>query len=940
MKPNTHPLQGSADMPLTKEDRGWMPLRSGLQKRLLGTIRSVRQALTVEARLYQQQVDRARSLRRHGCDLVEIYGGFANITEEGLRQGLRVMQPVDKVHGISLETKADHQQLRQLLHRHKPFLSLWEIRCDPWSRIQHLNYSPEELEALRDQHRLSLREMATTIVELYHQGCHFLLENPWGAEFWEQPELQPVLQLPGVQLKKGSMCNFGLRGGNGQLLRKDTGWASDLTELLDEIAIPCPGNHDHELCLGSNARRAQIYTKKLARAVVKGLLSALQQRGDERCLRHSESYASWVSTSSTWATSSVPTWSMWTSTTTSTTWYVDVNQNAEAWRPLLMEARARLEKKVQATATVKPDTPYHEQIQQLAPWKLKLVQIARSPKVRRLPLQLMQREAVTHRAAILQYESGHIRIESELVDDIKKNSGVRFDTPVAYGLLIYGEAPSSSYDPEENKKPEQPSKPRASSSATPEMSHLEPEEQRMPHQPGAKDITFPGLHQGVPRWMLSVLMRMHVNLGHPGKEALVRHLAQAGASGEALLAAKHLHCRVCERTKAPSTARPSKVFQARRFGDRLMLDLVFVRDVTSHLHTFLSQVDDGTTYHVMDLLTSRTSEEVAQMLSRGWFKYFGFPDEMLLDAEGAMRGWDFEVMCAQAGIKVRFVPPDAHYQIGKAERHGQAAKHIMKRLVSQFAVTTADEMQQIANMACFAKNTMARRSGASPCQWVYGRAPKVPTALLSEPDAIEAKQVISDSETLRRIEEQRLQAMLQYLQFEHSEALRKAVLRKSRPWRGPVEVGARVAYFRQKSQLDGEGTAEGYRQGIVIGIDPSPTGSIWVRNNRGRLVQVAREQLRGVEGEELWTPSMEDLKMLRSAEEDLSKKFAGAHDQRGPAPREHEDRLILDAAGEPQPQAEEVPPLLLPVLPLQDAAAEPAALPAPAVSLPTTPRTL
>ena len=304
-----------------------------------------------------------------------------------------------------------------------------------------------------------------------------------------------------------------------------------------------------------------------------------------------------------------------------------------------------------------------------------------------------------------------------------------------------------------------------------------------------------------------------------------------------------------------------------------MLDLVFVRDVTSHLHTFLSQVDDGTTYHVMDLLTSRTSEEVAQVLSRGWFKYFGFPDEMLLDAEGAMRGWDFEVMCAQAGIKVRFVPPDAHYQIGKAERHGQAAKHIMKRLISQFAVTTADEMQQVANMACFAKNTMARRSGASPCQWVYGRAPKVPTALLSEPDAIEAKQVISDSERLRRIEEQRLQAMLQYLQFEHSEALRKAVLRKSRPWRGPVEVGARVAYYRQKSQLDGEGTAEGYRQGIVIGIDPSPTGSIWVRNNRGRLVQVAREQLRGVEGEELWTPSMEDLKMLRSAEEDSEQEI-------------------------------------------------------------------
>ena len=212
-------------------------------------------------------------------------------------------------------------------------------------------------------------------------------------------------------------------------------------------------------------------------------------------------------------------------------------------------------------------------------------------------------------------------------------------------------------------------------------------------------------------------------------------------------------------------------------------DSLFVRDVTSELHTFLSQVDDGTTYHVVDCLDSRSLEE--------------------LDAEGAMRGWDFEIICAQAGVKVRFVPPDAHYQ---TERHGQAVKQIMRKLVSQFAAT-AEEMQQLANMACFTKNTMARRSGASPCQWAYGRAPKIPTAILSEPDTLEPTQVIDDSERLRHNEEQRLQAMLAYLQFEHSEALRKAVLRKSRPWRGPAEVGARVACFRQKSQLDGEGRA-------------------------------------------------------------------------------------------------------------------------------------
>lgn len=75
----------------------------------------------------------------------------------------------------------------------------------------------------------------------------------------------------------------------------------------------------------------------------------------------------------------------------------------------------------------------------------------------------------------------------------------------------------------------------------------------------------------------------------------MRHLAQAGACGEALLAAKHLHCGICQRTKAPSAPRPTKVTTARRFNDRLLIDIVY-------LHTLLSPVDDETTYHLVEYL--------------------------------------------------------------------------------------------------------------------------------------------------------------------------------------------------------------------------------------------------------------------------------------------------------------------------------------------------
>ena len=121
----------------------------------------------------------------------------------------------------------------------------------------------------------------------------------------------------------------------------------------------------------------------------------------------------------------------------------------------MKETAERLHNKVQTTATVKEDTAFYEQITQLVPWKVKQIQIARNPKVRRLPLQLMSQEAVTHRAAVLQLNTGHIQIETEVVDDIKRSPGARFDTAVAYAVFIFGEAPVTSYNPDDNAKPEE-----------------------------------------------------------------------------------------------------------------------------------------------------------------------------------------------------------------------------------------------------------------------------------------------------------------------------------------------------------------------------------------------------------------------------------------------------------------------------------------------------
>ena len=65
---------------------------------------------------------------------------------------------------------------------------------------------------------------------------------------------------------------------------------------------------------------------------------------------------------------------------------------------------------------------------------------------------------------------------------------------------------------------------------------------------------------------------------------------------------------------------------------------------------------------------------------------------------------------------------------------------------------------------------------------------------------MEACQCLDDSERLRQIESVRAEAMAmaQYIRFEYDSTLRAALLRKGRPFRGPFEVGQRIAYYRAR----------------------------------------------------------------------------------------------------------------------------------------------
>ena len=208
-------LRGQSPYPRT------FRVKPGTLKRILGNERVIQQTQDLEAKVYLARTHRARQARRYRTDLLEVYGGEAGVTQRALQRGLRALQPVDAIYGMRLDGRADHVRLRNLILDNKPFLVVYEIACAAWTHIQHLNYSPAQLQALRLEQDQAIGEMVKTIVAAEEEyGGHFLIENPAYTDFWKHPAMLKLSAKNNVTFRVGHMCAFRPRDKDGLLMKK------------------------------------------------------------------------------------------------------------------------------------------------------------------------------------------------------------------------------------------------------------------------------------------------------------------------------------------------------------------------------------------------------------------------------------------------------------------------------------------------------------------------------------------------------------------------------------------------------------------------------------------------------------------------------------------------------------------------------------------------
>ena len=164
------------------------------------------------------------------------------------------------------------------------------------------------------------------------------------------------------------------------------------------------------------------------------------------------------------------------------------------------------------------------------------------------------------------------------------------------------------------------------------------------------------------------------------------------------------------------------------------------------------------------------------------------------------------------------------------------------------------------------------------------------------------------------------------IDYDNSEHLKRAFLRKDVPYRGSYQPGDKVAFCRvqrgkEKYTEDGQ-TKErvkppGFVKGTIIG--PQGKDNMWVAVN-GRPIAVAKEQLRECHGTEMWSPSEDDVAELLKVKEFIEKNSGAYEDATREA--EPEDADIQETVSHLPEYGPEIAPVIIPAPPppAQDAA--------------------
>ena len=304
-------------------------------------------------------------------------------------------------------------------------------------------------------------------------------------------------------------------------------------------------------------------------------------------------------------------------------------------------------------------------------------------------------------------------------------------------------AHESGQEPVPRTNPPSPTVPRDDGQETPDTAGCSGERIKAEVADPRQGWAFRQLSSSERQW----LAKIHKNLGHPVPERLAQTLQDQGHPSRIVEAARQYQCSTCLEGKHESLARPATLGDPLDFNDRVSMDaLIFTNSVGQQFRVY-HMVDHGTSYQTAFVTISADTSAVIAGMINTWLSWAGAPGELCVDAGRELNSVAFQKFLQSNNIKCHTIAPRAHWQNGRAERHGAVLQTMLVKFDREQAITTTEDMQQALWAVTQAKNALSVRRGYSAETLVLGKATRLPGSIVS--DESQPAHMLAESESHR-----------------------------------------------------------------------------------------------------------------------------------------------------------------------------------------------
>ena len=353
------------------------------------------------------------------------------------------------------------------------------------------------------------------------------------------------------------------------------------------------------------------------------------------------------------------------------------------------------------------------------------------------------------------------------------------------------------------------------------------------------------LFRALPPHEREALLRLHKNLGHPDPKVFRNTLSTQGWSKEIIKGIEDMHCPACHEVQQPKLSRPSHLTIPRQFNEVVYIDEVIWTSKQGNQFAFYHLLDSATNFQVAFPVENRTSQTVWKGIRDNWIRWAGPPVQLMCDSAGEFCSDEFSLQLQQFDIRCTVIPAEAHWQMGKCERHGSIIQNMLNKYQIDHTISTDEEFSDALTHCTAAKNSLSRHKGYSPEILVLGKSRvEVGSNSQSEWNSGDWINMPGEIGVFQQNLAKRASAQRAFVDADTDLKLRRALQHRARPSRGPFERNQWVMFWRA-----GKGNLPGSWHGPSKVVLVESEQVIWV-THMSRLYRCAPEHLRSLSSRE------------------------------------------------------------------------------------------